>query len=164
MAPAPTHRGGLGDIAAASAILACQAQEHERSAGLWAAEWPTFPALALVTSGALAPIVEIAGGLEVDAERMRANLDLTHGLIMAEAVAMKLAAFIGKADAHKLIEEASQAALRSGRNLKDVLLASKTVTARIPAAELAALFDPMNYQGVSQQLIDRLLASAKSGK
>jgi len=148
----------------AAAILASEAQEHERSAGLWAAEWPSVPALALVTSGALAPIVEIAGGLEVDAERMRANLDLTHGLIMAEAVAMKLAAFIGKADAHKLIEEASQAALRSGRSLKDVLLASKTVTARIPAEELAALFDPMNYQGVSQQLIDRLLASAKSGK
>ena len=66
-------------------------QEHERAAGAWAAEWPTFPALALVTSGALAAVVDIAEGLDVDAERMRANLDLTGGQIMTEAIAFKLA-------------------------------------------------------------------------
>ena len=72
------------------------------------AEWPTFPALALVTSGALAAVVDIAEGLEVDAERMRANLDITDGLIMAEAVSFKLAEKIGKSDAHKLVEAAEQ--------------------------------------------------------
>ena len=58
-------------------ILAAQVQEHERALGGWQAEWPTFPALALVTSGALAAVVDIAEGLEVDAERMRANLDVS---------------------------------------------------------------------------------------
>ncbi len=75
----------------AATIFAAQVQEHERSAGPWHAEWPTLPTLLLITSGALAAIVDIAEGLEVDPDRMRANLDTTHGLVMAEAVAMALA-------------------------------------------------------------------------
>src|SRR6202051_4365531 len=71
----------------AATIFAAQIQEHERSAGPWHAEWPTLPSLLLVTSGGLAAVVDIAEGLEVDAARMRSNLDATGGLIMAEAVA-----------------------------------------------------------------------------
>ncbi|MGX9392817.1 3-carboxy-cis,cis-muconate cycloisomerase [Nitrobacteraceae bacterium UC4446_H13] len=145
----------------AATILAAQVQEHERSAGPWHAEWPTLPTLMLVTSGALAAIVDIAEGLEVDAERMRANLDTTHGLIMAEAVTMALADKIGKSDAHHLIEEASRKAVASKRHLRDVLADDKRVTAHLDAARLEKLLDPLAYQGASQALIDRLLASLK---
>jgi 3-carboxy-cis,cis-muconate cycloisomerase len=141
-------------------ILAAGVQEHERAAGAWAAEWPTFPALSLVTSGALASIVDISGGLDVDAERMRANLELTGGQIMTEAIAFKLAEKIGKSDAHKLVEDASHKAYAENRPLKDVLAEDKRVMAQISAPELSKLFDPMNYQGVAQTLIDRLIASA----
>src|SRR5258708_39825686 len=55
-------------------ILAAQVQEHERALGGWQAEWPTFPALALVTSGAANAIAEIAQGLEVHSERLPVNL------------------------------------------------------------------------------------------
>jgi len=145
-------------------ILAAQVQEHERAAGAWAAEWPTFPALALVTSGALNSVVDIAEGLDVDDERMRANLDITGGQIMAEAVAFKLAASIGKAEAHKLVEEASKRAHSGKKSLKDALAADPKVTAVVPAGELSKLFDPMSYQGVAQQFIDRLIATAKTGR
>lgn len=144
----------------AAAILAGQAQEHERSAGLWAAEWPAFPALALATSGALAAIVDIAEGLEVDAARMRGNLDLTQGLILAEAVAMKLAETVGKAEAHRLVDAASRRAVQDGRHLKNVVQSDAALTALLAPAAIEALFDPRNYQGVAQQLIDRLLATA----
>src|ERR1700682_2890241 len=87
----------------AATIFAAQVQDHERSAGPWHAEWPTLPMLQLVTSGALAAIVDIAEGLEVDAVRMRANLDATGGLIMAEAVTFALAEKIGKGDGTLLI-------------------------------------------------------------
>jgi 3-carboxy-cis,cis-muconate cycloisomerase len=143
----------------AATIFAAQVQDHERSAGPWHAEWPTLPTLMLVTSGALAAIVDIAEGLEVDAARMRQNLDATHGLIMAEAVTMALAEKIGKSDAHHLIEEASRKAIAAKRNLRDVLADDARVTAHLDAARLAKLFEPMAYQGVSQTLIDRLLAS-----
>jgi len=147
----------------AATIFAAQVQEHERSAGPWHAEWPTLPTLLLVTSGALGATVDIAEGLEVDAARMRANLDTTHGLIMAEAVTMKLAEKIGKSDAHHLVEQASRAASGSKRHLRDVLAEDARVTAQLDASQLAKLFEPMAYQGVSQQLIDRLLASLKDG-
>src|SRR3954464_15364991 len=72
----------------AATIFAGQVQDHERSAGPWHAEWPTLPTLMLVTSGGLAAIVDIAEGLEVDAARMRANLDATGGAVMAGARAL----------------------------------------------------------------------------
>jgi len=143
----------------AATILAAQVQDHERSAGPWHAEWPTLPMLLLVTSGALAAIVDIAEGLEVDAVRMRVNLDATAGLIMAEAVAMALAERIGKSEAHHLVEAASKTAVTEKKNLRDVLEGDPRVTAHLNADKLTRLFDPMAYQGVSQTLIDRLLAS-----
>jgi 3-carboxy-cis,cis-muconate cycloisomerase len=143
----------------AATIFAAQVGDHERSAGPWHAEWPTLPSLLLVTSGALAAIVDIAEGLEVDAVRMRVNLDATHGLIMAEAVAMALAEKIGKTEAHHLVEAASKKAVAGKKDLRDVLAGDTRVTAHLSAERLTKLFEPMAYQGVSQALIDRLLAS-----
>ncbi len=143
----------------AATIFAAQVQDHERSAGPWHAEWPTLPTLQLVTSGALAAIVDIAEGLEVDAVRMRLNLDATHGLIMAEAVTFALAKSIGKSDAHHLVEAAVKKAVAGKQHLREVLADDPTIVAYLGADEIAKLFEPMAYQGVSQALIDRLLKS-----
>ena len=143
----------------AATIFAAQVQDHERSAGPWHAEWPTLPMLLLVTSGALAATVDIAEGVEVDAARMRVNLEATHGLIMAEAVTMALAETIGKSEAHHLVETASKKAVADKKHLRDILAKDPKVTALLSADKLAKLFEPMAYQGVSQALIDRLLAS-----
>ena len=117
----------------AATIFAAQVQDHERSAGPWHAEWPTLPTLLLVTSGGLAAIVDIAEGLEVDAARMRVNLDATGGLIMAEAVTLALAEKIGKTDAHHLIEAASKKAVAEKRSLRDVVSADARITAQLGA-------------------------------
>ena len=146
----------------AATIFAAQVQDHERSAGPWHAEWPTLPALMLVTSGALAAIVDLAEGLEVDGARMRENLNATHGLIMAEAVTFALAEKIGKSDAHHLIEAASKKALADKKHLRDVLTSDSKVTDHLDAKQIAGLFEPMAYQGASQALIDRLLASLET--
>ncbi len=143
----------------ATTILAGQVQEHERALGAWQAEWPTFPALLLVTSSALHGTVDVAEGLDVHGERMRENLDVTHGLIMAEALAMGLAAKLGKHDAHKIIEELSRKAIKENRNLVAVARDEPRVTQHLAADEIARLCDPMAYQGVAQTFIDRLLAS-----
>jgi 3-carboxy-cis,cis-muconate cycloisomerase len=143
----------------AATIFAAQVQEHERSAGAWHAEWPTLPTLLLVTSGALAAIVEIAEGLEVDVARMRANLDVTDGLIMAEAVAFALAEKIGKSQAHRLVEAACKQAVAERKHLRDVLVGNGEVTAQLGPDRIAKLMEPLTYQGASHALIDRLLAS-----
>jgi 3-carboxy-cis,cis-muconate cycloisomerase len=143
----------------AATIFAAQVQDHERSAGSWHAEWPTLPTLLLVTSGGLAATVDIAEGLEVDAARMRLNLDATGGLIMAEAVTFALAEKIGKSAAHHLVEAASKKAVAEKKHLRDVLTKDPEVGAHLSADQLTKLFEPMAYQGASQALIDRLLAS-----
>ena len=143
----------------AATMFAAQVGDHERSAGPWHAEWPTLPSLLLVTSGGLAAIVDIAEGLEVDVARMRVNLDATGGLIMAEAVTMALAEKLGKRDAHHLVEAASKKAVAENKALREVLANDSAVTAQLGADRIAKLFEPMAYQGVSQTLIDRLLAS-----
>jgi 3-carboxy-cis,cis-muconate cycloisomerase len=143
----------------AATIFAAQVQDHERSAGPWHAEWPTLPSLLLVTSGGLAAIVELAEGLEVDAARMRANLEATNGLIMAESVTFALAEKLGKSEAHHLVEAASKQAVAEKKALRDVLAGDPKVMQQFDARKLADLFEPMAYQGVSQALIDRLLAS-----
>lgn len=148
----------------AATIFAAQVQEHERSAGPWHAEWPTLPTLMLVASGALAAVADLAEGLEVDATRMRQNLDATGGLVMAEAVTMALADRIGKSDAHRLVEDAARRAVADGRHLRDVLAADPRVTGHLDTDRLAALFDPAGYQGVAQALIDRLLAAIDDGR
>jgi 3-carboxy-cis,cis-muconate cycloisomerase len=143
----------------AATIFAAQVQDHERSAGPWHAEWPVLPMLQLITSGALASTVDIAEGLEVDAARMRVNLDATHGLIMAEAVTMALAESIGKSEAHHLMQTASNRAVAEKTNLRDVLTRDPEIGVHLSADQLEKLFEPMAYQGVAQILIDQLLAS-----
>lgn len=146
----------------AATIFSAQVQDHERSAGPWHAEWPTLPSLLLVTSGGLTAMVDIAEGLEVDVARMRANLDTTHGLIVAEAVTFALAEKIGKGEAHHLVEAASKKALAEKKDLRKVLGADPRVTVQLDVKKLADLFEPMAYQGASQALIDRLLASLET--
>jgi 3-carboxy-cis,cis-muconate cycloisomerase len=142
-------------------LFSTQVGEHERATGAWQAEWSTFPALLLVVSGAVRAIVEIAEGLDIDAERMRANLHITHGQIMAEAVMMALASKVGRQDAHHLVEEASRVAAAGGRPLHDVLASNPKITQHVDAKELSRLFDPLGYQGASQTFIERLIAAAK---
>jgi 3-carboxy-cis,cis-muconate cycloisomerase len=144
-------------------ILACGIQEHERALGGAQAEWTTFPALALVTSGALGAIADLAQGIEVDPDRMRNNLDITHGLIMAEAITFALATKISRQEAHKLVEEASRKAVTDKRSLQNVLSDDPRVTAHLSGPVLGRLFEPMSYQGAAQTFVDRLVATLKPG-
>jgi 3-carboxy-cis,cis-muconate cycloisomerase len=156
------------DIAAATlanslvtTILTAQMHEHERGLGSWQAEWLSLPALALLASGAVAAVIDIANGLEVDAERMRTNVALTRGLNMRDAVAFALAQKIGKEKAYRIVEEASRKATIGKRDLQDVLREDETVSATLSAGELAKLFEPLAHQGAAQVFIDRIAGSLR---
>jgi 3-carboxy-cis,cis-muconate cycloisomerase len=142
-------------------LFAALPQEHERAAGGWQAEWLALPELMRLASGALARLAEIAEGLEVDKARMRKNLDLTDGLIMAEAVQMALAAKIGRSAAHDLIGAVSKRALREKRSLADVLAKTPEVTRVLSPARLKVLADPLSYLGAAELFRARALAAAE---
>src|SRR5581483_6823383 len=96
-------------------LLSAMVQEHERGLGGWHAEWVALPELVILAAGALTQTADLVAGLEIDPARMRANLDVTHGLIMAEAVAMALGATLGKREAHHLVEAACKRAVAAQR-------------------------------------------------
>ena len=110
-----------------------------------------------LTAGALHHTRALLEGLEVDPARMRRNLDLTHGLISAEAVMMALAPEVGREQAHHLVADACRKALQEGRELKDVLSAEPAVTAHLPPERVAALLEPENYTGLAGAFVDRVL-------
>jgi 3-carboxy-cis,cis-muconate cycloisomerase len=138
--------------------LNAMVQEHERGLGSWQAEWDTLPEICLLTAGALEQTLGIVSGLEIDTDRMRANLEATDGLIFAEAVSMMLAAKIGRQAAHELVERACRSAVEQKRLLFDVLTEDDHVRTHLSRADLAKLFDPTAYLGLAGRFVDRALA------
>ncbi|SDQ00524.1 3-carboxy-cis,cis-muconate cycloisomerase [Ectopseudomonas guguanensis] len=139
-------------------MLAAMPQEHERSLGLWHAEWETLPELCCLVSGALQQALVVVPGLEVDVARMRANLELTQGLVLAEAVSIALAQKIGRDAAHHLIEQCCKQAVREGAHLRTVLGANAEVSAQLSADELDRLLDAAHYLGQARRWVERAVA------
>ena len=138
-------------------MLSAMVQEHERGLGGWHAEWQTLPEICLLCSGALGHLTLVAGSAKVVTNKMVHDIDLTHGLILSEAVAMALAVHIGKQPAHQIIERGSRGAIDSGAHLRDVLLRDPEVTRYLSEEEIRRLFDPANYTGVALDSIDQVL-------
>jgi 3-carboxy-cis,cis-muconate cycloisomerase len=138
-------------------MLAAMPQEHERGVGGWQAEWTTLPELVLLTAGASRAIAAVMEGLEIDEARMRANLDSTDGLITSEAVAMALAGFIGRTDAHGIVELAARRARESGCTLIDALAADPAVTRYLTRTDLERHLSPERYVAAARALVERVI-------
>ncbi|AET88854.1 MULTISPECIES: 3-carboxy-cis,cis-muconate cycloisomerase [Caballeronia] len=142
-------------------IFAGMVQEHERALGGWQAEWEALPDLARLTAGALSNINAIVPSMEINAERLAANLRITNGLILGEAVMLALGDAIGRLDAHKLVEGASKASVANGTPLFDALAADETVARHLSQDQLKSLLDPANYVGQAQAFVDAAIAHSK---
>ena len=141
-----------------AALLEALVEDHERSTGPWEIEWIALPEVFLLSAGALSQARRLLDGLQVDAERMRANLDLTAGLIASEAVMMGLGPHIGRQHAHDLVYELCQKAAQTGRPLIEYLAETPEITRHVPRAALEKLVDPANYLGLAAEMVDRVLA------
>jgi 3-carboxy-cis,cis-muconate cycloisomerase len=135
-------------------MLSAGLQEHERGVGGWHAEWDTMRELLALTGAAALHMQNLLEGLEVDTARMRANLELTNGLIMAERVTFALAPTLGKSRAKSFMEAACKRAVAEKRHLREVLRDAPEAK----GLDLEALFDPATYLGASDVFIDRILA------
>jgi 3-carboxy-cis,cis-muconate cycloisomerase len=146
-----------------STMLAAMVQEQERGLGGWLAEWETLPEIVSLSAGALRRMTEMVPQLQIDAERMKTNLEVTHGLIFAEAVSMALASKIGKAQAHEVVETACETARREKRHLRDVIAGDARAQTLLSAADLDGLFDPLRYLGAAEEFVDRVVAASGRG-
>jgi 3-carboxy-cis,cis-muconate cycloisomerase len=146
-----------------AALLEAAVADHERSTGPWEIEWISLPEIFLLASGALAQTRLMLSGLEVDPERMRANLDLTRGMIVSEAVMMGLGPHLGRQRAHDLVYDICRKVATSGEPLLDLLAQDAETSRHLSRAELAKLCDPQNYLGLAGEMVDRVLARERSG-
>jgi 3-carboxy-cis,cis-muconate cycloisomerase len=146
-------------VGVAPTLLASMAQEHERAAGAWQAEPPALAALFGWTAGAVSHARRALDGLEVDAARMRANLDLAGGAVMAESLATALAARVGRPEAQRLVAAAVARARGEGTALRDAARGDAALGAHLGSDEIDGALDPARYLGAADALIDRALAA-----
>jgi 3-carboxy-cis,cis-muconate cycloisomerase len=139
-------------------------QEHERAAGAWQAEWPAFAETLRLAGGAVSRMASVLNALQVDPERMRRNLELSGGTIMAEHVAILLGERVDRVMARALVDAAVSTSIATGRPFKDVLAEDSAIASHLKPEELAAALEPGGYLGISSPLIDRALAAYRAQK
>src|SRR5690242_4431870 len=144
-----------------AALLDAMVEDHERATGPWEIEWIVLPEIFTLSAGALAQTRFLLSGLQVDEKKMRANLDITRGLIVSEAVMMGLGPHLGRQYAHDLVYDICRKVIATGRPLLDLLAEDKEIAKHMNRAELAKLVDPANYLGVAGEMVDRVLALRK---
>ncbi|MGE7991519.1 class-II fumarase/aspartase family protein [Pseudomonas sp. NPDC089554] len=142
----------------AGLMLDAMIQDFERSTGPWQAEWIAIPEAFALTAASLGQARFMLAGLEVRTERMRQNLDMTQGLIVAEAVMMGLAPALGRQVAHDVVYAACRMANDQNISLLEALQAQGEATARLEPVTLQRLCDPANYLGLAPQMVDLALA------
>ncbi len=143
-------------------MFGAMAADHERATGPWQAELLALPQCFVLTHGALQHASAIAEGMVIDAARMRRNLELTGGLIVAEAVMMGLAPHIGRGEAHHVVKHACDVALAETIPLADALAREPAVASRLDHSAIERLIDPAHYLGSSDGFIDRVLLAARA--
>ncbi|SDD84361.1 class-II fumarase/aspartase family protein [Belnapia rosea] len=132
--------------------------DFERATGPWHAEWVAIPESFIMTGGALAQARFMLSGLIVDAGRMRANLEITGGLIVAEAVMMAAAPKLGRQHAHDIVYDACRIAATERRPLADVLAGVPVIVEALGGIEAVRTHcDPANYLGHAPEMVDRQL-------
>jgi 3-carboxy-cis,cis-muconate cycloisomerase len=147
----------------AGLVLDGMVSDFERASGPWHLEWVAIPESFVAAVGALHQAEFALAGLVVHPAQMEANLRSTRGLIVGEAVMMRLAQHIGRQDAHDVVYEACKKTIESGSatTLLETLGRDPRVADVIPTEELERLCDPTNYLGSSQRMVDDTVAYSR---
>ncbi|ANE75491.1 adenylosuccinate lyase family protein [Dickeya solani] len=141
----------------AGLMLDAMVQDLERATGPWHAEWIAIPESFVLAAGALNQAKFMLSGLIVDEQAMAKNLDMTKGLIVAEAVMMGLAPYMGRQDAHDVVYDACRIVNTQGGRLADVLNDMPQVSSRLKPELIEQLTDPVNYLGIAPEMVDQVL-------
>lgn len=136
-----------------ASFLSGMVQEHERSVGGLHAEWPTVASLVQTAGAALSAMAHAAERLMVDPDRMRANLDATHGAVLSEQIVMRLAPALGREAAARMVATAADESRRTGESLVAIIKAMPHISADL----LEGVEPPENYLGAAEEFRRRLL-------
>ncbi|MCB8961006.1 MAG: adenylosuccinate lyase family protein [Ardenticatenales bacterium] len=142
-------------------MLEAMVNDHERGTGIWPVEWAALPEAFRLTAVGLAEGRKLLASLQLNPERMAANLALSQGTLLAEAIMMALAPHVGRATAHHLLQEAVAHTVAQNRDLASILVEMDSVTRWLNPAEIRRLTDPAHYLGTAGQMIDNVVRAAE---
>jgi 3-carboxy-cis,cis-muconate cycloisomerase len=143
-------------------LFAAMPGEQERAAGGWQAEAETLSDLLRLTGTAVTAVRSLLEGLEVFPDRMRANLDLTDGLVMSESLAGALGEAVGRARAQELVGELAERALAARKPMSDAAAEFPEIVDALGTDGIATALEPAGYLGVADELIDRALSAHRA--
>jgi adenylosuccinate lyase len=154
------HVGTLARIVRHNTALLNESlvHDHERDGRSWKAEWPAVPEICCATAKLLQLLVWLLGNLEVDAQKMRRNLDATGGAVCSEAVMLALARKIGKQSAHQHIHEITKSANASEPSFREAIANDPKIREHLSAEQIATLFDYERQVEHCVAMVDRVLA------
>jgi 3-carboxy-cis,cis-muconate cycloisomerase len=139
-------------------LLSSMPQEHERGLGGWQAEWETLPELMRLASASAQAIADALDTIHVDEQRIAANLDLTQGLIMAEAIVVRLTPQLGRATARSIVDAATERSAADRRPFAEVLQRDERVSSVLSAQSIRDALNPAQYLGEAAAFVDAALA------
>lgn len=153
------HLVTLSRIVRANAAVALDAMvhEHERDGRAWKTEWLIFPEACLLTGAALGTAARLLAGLEVDTDRMRANV-ASNGYLLSESVMKALSEHVGKHTAHRLVYEVTMTGQRDGLDLADALASDPRISAYLSDEQIARCLDTTGALGAARAFVDRVVA------
>ncbi|MGH2514962.1 MAG: lyase family protein, partial [Ktedonobacterales bacterium] len=152
-------RLALGEV---PVVLGAMVQAHERAAGEWQAEWDAVPRLFCLSASAVERIHGALAGLEIDAARMRTNLDASGGVLHSEALSMALAIHVGRTEAQRIVRDTLDTATSLGIAFQQAARDATSVRALLALDEIERVFDPNTYLGSSDLYIDRALKNFRA--
>lgn len=145
-----------------SILLDLMKHQHERDGAIWKMEWKVMPEICLMLSVILDNMKFTLSGLHVKKDKMRKNLDILGGFMLAERVMFALSEKLGKQTAHELVYEASMHGLEDGGTFAQALSDDPRIKAAMTKEELDAVLDPTTYVGNAPEQVDRVVAQVKA--
>ncbi|MGH2828793.1 MAG: lyase family protein, partial [Actinomycetota bacterium] len=136
-------------------VLSAMMQEHERAAGGWQAEWLAIPELFRLTAATVDRVRSIVENIEIDSERMSANLGTSGGQIMSEALVMALAPHVGRPEAYRLVAKAGERAYQQGTDLRSAAADDEQIGRVLAPDVLEKVFSPDAYLGSTDAFVER---------
>ncbi|MGH3040504.1 MAG: lyase family protein, partial [Gaiellaceae bacterium] len=135
---------GLARVVRAGATVGLEnvALWHERDISHSSAERVVLPDAFLALDYMLDRFAWLVEGLVVDPERMRRNLDASHGLVFSQRVLLALvAAGLPRDEAYRLVQRNALVAWEEERDFRELVAADPDIAARLDATVIARAFD-----------------------